>query len=172
LGAGATPRRSTSSLDVMQASPLRLFVLLTLGVNYSAIAEDLSASFHPLPPRESREIVGEWLTLPRFGPVYCTLTIVKFRSDGSSMVFHDCTACAGGVPYKDLQSVLVNPCVWGGFLLVPHGPRIFFEPAQNLTYSIRDDGQLSVSGVGISQGSAASLLSIVAPQESLSANWK
>jgi hypothetical protein len=62
-------------------------------------------------------------------------------------------------------------CIWG-VPLSQQGPRIFLEQDLQITYSIRDDGRLSVTSSGSTQRSSASILEIVSPEQSLSAHWK
>jgi hypothetical protein len=75
----------------MPAAPLRLISFVTLAVIYSANAHDQVSALRPLPTR--REVIGEWLMPPRFGPFYCTLTIIK--GEGGSMDTSENGICLG-----------------------------------------------------------------------------
>jgi hypothetical protein len=147
-----------------------LFLAIGLNVSLAAGAQDYSGPrFLSLPPLEVREVIGEWLSMPQFGPLYCTLFIVS--SGGQWMAFNDCTGCGGYVPRDYLLGPNYMACIWG-VPLSQQGPRIFLEQDLQITYSIRDDGRLSVTSSGSTQRSSASILEIVSPEQSLSAHWK
>ena len=162
-------RRRTRTLDALRALLRLLLSTIALSLGFSAIGQNSRAPFLSLPPLEAREVIGEWLSMPHFGPLYCTLSIL--RSNGKWMAFNDCTACAGYVPYDRLIGPDLPSCVWG-VPLVQQEPHLFYEQEQHIVYSIQVDGRLSVSGPVTSDRSAVSILDIISPAESLNVHWK
>ena len=152
----------------MQTLPYRLIALLCCGLISPTMAQDLSSFFHPLPSRESRRVVGEWIE-QALGPLRCSLIIIN--SNNTSMLYRDCNACSGPPIFSEQQSPLPT-CLRGGMPLSVRGPHRYFQQTLNLTYTIRTDGQLSVTRVGAPTNSAESLLRPATKDESLSALWQ
>jgi hypothetical protein len=140
-----------------------LIVIVSLTAAPLTIAQRDTA-YRRIPPRDARVVIGEWEESPR--PLYCTLSIIK--SSDEITVFHDCVSCTGYRPVDDFE----HPCALGGLPIIIRAPRVFSEPATDVTYTIREDGQLLVRYQRGRGGPSERILDAVTPENSLSARWK